>query len=179
MRFNMKFLIALLLSFSLHAQVVPQGNSVPVGTTLEYLGSTAPTGYLLADGSCVSQTTYAKLYAMLGTTYGSSCGAGLFKLPDFRGMFLRGAGTNSVNQTANGNYYAGGTVGSYLSDTFQGHLHGLSALNLLGSGGNKYIYGGGSNDSTSGAVTDGTNGTPRTGNETRPASYSVNRIIKY
>ena len=81
----MKFLIILLMTFCLNtfAQVVPQGN--PVGTVLPFLGSTAPVGYLKADGSCVRQTTYAKLYSVIGNTNGI-CGAGLFKLPDFEGV---------------------------------------------------------------------------------------------
>lgn len=47
---------------------------------------------LLCDGSNVSQTTYADLYAAIGNTYGSAP-AGQFKLPDFRARFPVGVGT--------------------------------------------------------------------------------------
>ena len=56
---------------------------VPSGTIIAYAGTSAPTGYLICNGQTVSQTTYATLYAILGTTYGSNAG-GLFTLPDLR-----------------------------------------------------------------------------------------------
>lgn len=51
-----------------------------IGSTVEVRGSTAPRGTLIEDGSCVSTTTYAALFSVIGNTYGS-CGGGLFKLP--------------------------------------------------------------------------------------------------
>jgi microcystin-dependent protein len=72
--------------------------TAPVGSTIEMRGSTAPTGYLVEDGSCVSQTTYAALFAYVGSTYGS-CTTGLFAVPDSRGtsfMALDGQGVNGL-----------------------------------------------------------------------------------
>jgi hypothetical protein len=66
-----------------------QGRFDIVGSTIAFRGTSAPNGYLIEDGSCVSQTTYAALFAEIGTTYGS-CSAGLFKLPDSRGSMLAG-----------------------------------------------------------------------------------------
>lgn len=79
---------------------------VPSGSVSAYAGSSAPTGYLICDGSEVSQTTYADLYAAIGSTYNTSRnqatgsnwaapGAGNFRLPDYRGSFLRGVGTST------------------------------------------------------------------------------------
>jgi microcystin-dependent protein len=52
--------------------------------------STAPTGWLKANGAEISRTTYAPLFAVIGTTYGSGNGTTTFNIPDLRGEFLRG-----------------------------------------------------------------------------------------
>ncbi len=62
----------------------------PVGTVTAFAGATVPAGTLLCDGSAVSRTVYASLFAQIGTTYGSGDGSTTFNLPDYRGMFLRG-----------------------------------------------------------------------------------------
>ena len=54
----------------------------PIGAIVPYGGDTAPTGYLLCDGSAVSRTTYADLFAVIGTKYGSGDGSTTFNLPD-------------------------------------------------------------------------------------------------
>ena len=59
--------------------------ATPAGVVLPYAGSTAPSGYLLADGSAVSRTTYATLFAAIGTTYGVGNGTTTFNLPDLKG----------------------------------------------------------------------------------------------
>lgn len=58
---------------------------MPVGSGCDYYGSTLPNdNYMWADGSAISRTTYADLYAVLGTTYGSGDGSTTFNLPDKR-----------------------------------------------------------------------------------------------
>lgn len=59
----------------------------PIGSLLAYASSTAPDGWLAADGSAVSRTTYANLFAVVGTTYGVGNGATTFNLPDLRGRY--------------------------------------------------------------------------------------------
>jgi microcystin-dependent protein len=59
--------------------------TTPAGVIQQYAAATAPTGYLLCDGSTVSRTTYAALFAVIGTTYGTGDGSTTFTLPDFRG----------------------------------------------------------------------------------------------
>lgn len=54
---------------------------VPTGSILPYGGSSAPTGYLLCDGSAVSRTTYSSLFAVTGTTFGVGNGTTTFNLP--------------------------------------------------------------------------------------------------
>ena len=62
-----------------------QYGSLALGTSIQGYWSTAPTGYLLEDGSAVSRTAYSDLYALIGTTYGSGDGSTTFNLPDSRG----------------------------------------------------------------------------------------------
>lgn len=52
--------------------------------------STAPTGWMKANGAAVSRTTYAALFSAIGTTFGSGDGVNTFNLPDLRGEFVRG-----------------------------------------------------------------------------------------
>jgi microcystin-dependent protein len=68
---------------------------IPAGVMHQYAGATAPSGYLLCDGSTVSRTTYAALFAVLSTTYGAGNGSTTFNLPDLRGRVPIGAGTGT------------------------------------------------------------------------------------
>src|SRR5689334_21938639 len=58
---------------------------MPVGGVAPYAGSTAPTGWLFCFGQNVSRTTYASLFAAIGTTFGAGDGSTTFSLPDLRG----------------------------------------------------------------------------------------------
>ena len=64
--------------------------AVPSGAVLYFAGQTAPTGWLKANGAAVSRSTYAALFAAIGTTYGAGDGRSTFNLPDLRAEFLRG-----------------------------------------------------------------------------------------
>jgi len=64
--------------------------SLPAGTVTWFAANTAPTGYLKANGATISRTTYADLFAAIGTTFGAGDGATTFGLPDLRGEFIRG-----------------------------------------------------------------------------------------
>lgn len=68
---------------------------VPVGTVVAFAGSSAPEGWLMCDGSAVVRTTYANLWAVLGTTYGAGDGSTTFNLPDAMGRNIIGAGSGS------------------------------------------------------------------------------------
>jgi len=59
-----------------------------IGKILSFAGASAPDRWLICDGSAVSRTTYAALYAFLGTTYGSGDGSTTFNLPDYRGRTI-------------------------------------------------------------------------------------------
>lgn len=65
-------------------------NGVPPGTVISFAASTAPTGYLKANGAAVSRSTYAALFSAIGTTFGAGDGSTTFNVPDLRGYFVRG-----------------------------------------------------------------------------------------
>jgi microcystin-dependent protein len=75
---------------SVAAQSILVGSVIPAGTIAPFGGGTVPTGWLLCDGSAVSRTTYAGLFAVLSTSNGSGDGSTTFNLPDLQGKFLRG-----------------------------------------------------------------------------------------
>ena len=159
------------------------------GMMVVFGGVTAPSGWVLCDGSSYSTTLYPILFSAIGYTwggYGSS-----FNVPDMRGIFPRGIGTHGTLKTATGGPVTGPAMGAYQNDMFQGHEHTLPHNVLEGNaGGNPGFNSGGLYSPTGGAgdsgctpnvstpVTDGTDGTPRTGVETRPFNAGVNWIIK-
>lgn len=62
------------------------------GMIFAYAGLTAPSGFLLCDGSAVSRTTYADLYALISDTYGAGDGSTTFNVPDLRSSLPVGKG---------------------------------------------------------------------------------------
>lgn len=62
---------------------------LPAGMVQYFANSTVPTGWFQCNGALVSRTTYADLFAAIGTTYGAGDGSTTFALPDTRGQFLR------------------------------------------------------------------------------------------
>ena len=61
-----------------------------VGEVAYFARTTPPSGWLKANGAAVSRTTYAALFAAIGTTFGAGDGRTTFNLPDLRGEFIRG-----------------------------------------------------------------------------------------
>ncbi|MDQ0317825.1 DUF2793 domain-containing protein [Amorphus orientalis] len=154
----------------------PSGSDgLPVGTVIWHAASTAPNGFLKADGAAVSRATYARLFAAIGTTYGAGNGATTFNLPDLRGEFVRGLDDGRGVDT-------GRAIGSAQSDAFQGHIHqsppgavsvgtpyqaaaiGPSAIGVV--------------PLANAAISDGSNGAPRTASETRPRNLALLACIK-
>lgn len=68
---------------------------VPSGVIQMYGGAAAPSGWLLCDGSAANRTTYAALFAAIGTTFGVGDGSTTFNLPDMRGKVPLGAGQDT------------------------------------------------------------------------------------
>lgn len=71
-----------------------------VGVVQAFAGSTTPQGWLLCDGSAVSRTDYAALYAVIGTTYGAGNGSTTFNLPNLIDKFVEGSATAGTVKSA-------------------------------------------------------------------------------
>jgi microcystin-dependent protein len=80
-----------------------QNNSIPTGGLMMWPTASAPSGYLLCNGTAVSRTTYAALFAIIGTTFGIGDNSTTFNLPNY---------TNRLPVGAGGLYAAAATGGS-------------------------------------------------------------------
>ena len=136
---------------------------LPVGTVMWLSGNTVPDGCLVADGAAVSRTTYAELFAVIGTTWGEGDGSTTFNVPDARGRVAEGAqtaggynepglpnitgsvlmhgATSGTNiQTVTGAFYNDTTLPSYRDG---GNLHNATSIPLfsLAASRSSSIYG--------------------------------------
>lgn len=154
-------------------------DGVPVGTIQAFAGTKIPIGYLACDNTEYLQTDYPNLFAVLGNTWGSAS-LGKFRVPDLRGIFLRGldgtAGNDPDNTTrlalvAGGNI--GNKVGSYQNDDFKSHTHQAGPEQKFG-----YDALGSNGDWRVNSPNKGTS-TATGGTETRPKNAYVLYIIKY
>ena len=103
---------------------------MPAGSVIPYAGTSAPTGFLFCDGSSVSRSTYAALFAVIGTEYGTPDDSSTFKLPDLRGRVVAGKddmGGSSANRLTD---QSGGLNGDTLGDTGGSETHTLTTAQL-------------------------------------------------
>lgn len=136
--------------------------AIPTGTVNQYAGSSAPTGWFICDGSAISRTIYATLFAVVGTTYGSGDGSTTFNLPDLRGRVPVGYASGGKTEVA--------TLGN--NDGLAENLRNISHRHLAVaqiSGGSLVISAGSTNSSYSSGDSNNTD---------RPAFLVVNYIIK-
>lgn len=141
-----------------------------------------PAGWLLCDGSTLSQSQYAALYSVIGTNFGANPPTGEFYLPDLRGRFVRGQDPQGLVDTDGPNrtdmhtpaQIVGPTVGSLQEDAFQNHVHPYTAF-PVGSGniasGSYWAQG----QAETGTVN---TSSYRTSSETRPVNAYLIYIIK-
>jgi len=142
---------------------VPPG-SVPAGTVQWFAGSTAPTGWLYANGATLDTGTYPALYAAIGRVYtGGSVSPIQFQIPDLRGQFLRG-----WDNRATGGVDSGRVFGSYQNDDFKSHTHTYVDNLAPGYGLTSTGYSA-AQDTQTGATG---------GSETRPKNVAMLPIIK-
>lgn len=73
---------------------------LPKGMIVPYGGNSAPTGWLMCDGSAVSRDTYSELFSVIGTAFGNGDGSTTFNLPDLRNKTTFGVG-NATGGLAN------------------------------------------------------------------------------
>ena len=101
-------------------------SAAPVGSVQYFALSSAPAGWLKANGSLVSRTTYANLFAAIGTVFGAGDGSTTFALPDLRGEFIRGVDDGRGIDT-------GRTLGSAQADELKSHEHYVHPTGNAGS----------------------------------------------
>lgn len=124
--------------------------------------ASAPAGWLKANGAAVSRTTYAALFAVIGTTYGAGNGSTTFNVPDLRGEFVRslddGRGVDS-----------GRAIGSAQADELRSHTHTITAVGHWYNGTGGYFV-----------TAEGSGPTGATGGaETRPRNVAMLACVKY
>lgn len=106
----------------------------PTGGIMEFAGSSAPSGWLICDGSAVSRTTYADLYAVIGTTYGNGNGSTTFNLPNLTGRIPIGKKSSDTDFDTLGET-GGSKTHTQTRDEVANHTHQLWVTN---DGGDKY-----------------------------------------
>ena len=133
-------------------------NSVVTGSIQMWPTASAPTGYLLCVGTAVSRTTYAALFAVLGTTFGSGDGSTTFNLPNYTNRMPYGTTLGATGGSADAIIVSHThTATSVVTDP--GHTHPpLNGSNFAGQGGSSQFNGPNFNtalSSTTGSSTTG------------------------
>jgi microcystin-dependent protein len=107
---------AMIADAAVTAAKLAAGLALPAGAMSPYAGTAAPVGWLLCDGSAVSRTTYAALFAVTGIANGAGDGSTTFNLPDARGRIIAGkdnmGGTPAGRLTTAGSGVDGATLGA-------------------------------------------------------------------
>jgi microcystin-dependent protein len=156
---------------------------VPAGAVQAFAMNSAPTGWLAADGSNVDRTTYAALFAAISTTYGVGDGSTTFALPDLRGIFVRGSGSQTISGTTYNKTF-GAKEGDAIRNITGTHTDTNSNPdNFTGAfksaGTQSQFLGSNSNFATGQIVGfDASNVVP-TANENRPANIALLYCIKF
>ena len=141
---------------------------VPEGTIIWHAASTPPAGYLKANGAAISRSTYATLFAVIGTTYGGGDGSSTFNVPDLRGEFARGWDDSRGIDS-------GRSFGSAQADELKSHNHSINVrYSATFNGGHVSANSLGGNSQNLGSSIASTGGS-----ETRPRNIALLACIKY
>ena len=136
------------------------GATTVAGTVSFFAMSSAPAGWLKANGAAVSRTTYSALFAAIGVLYGTGDGSTTFNLPDLRGEFIRGLDDSRGVDP-------GRAIGSSQADELKSHSHSsFTSIQQGASGGSSSLMGVGTTGATGGS-------------ETRPRNVALLACIKY
>jgi len=152
---------------------------LPPGALVDWATDVVPDNFLLRDGAILSRTTYADLFAAIGTRYGAGDGATTFKIPDHLGYFPRywASSTGRDPDQSSRTPAAGSTYnlpGSYQGDQLRSHRHQLSGFGYQWvSSGGEWAWG--DNEHGDGPYYIGYTG----GNESRPINVYVAPLIKW
>ena len=178
------------------------GALVPSGTVFAFAGTAAPSGWLLCDGTAYNQTDYASLFAAIGSTYNTQTNpttnaawaapsAGQFRVPDYRGVFLRSSGQASgQSAVAVGGHQGQATAKNGLSVNttseanfselfYRGHYAWEGVGTLTGLAGGRWQLGVAGGEDTKLSSFGGNHNHGISGDsETRPINKGVLYIIK-
>ena len=107
--------------------------AVPTGSVHLMASTTVPSGYLKCNGQLISRTTYADLFAEIGTAFGAGDGSTTFAVPDLRGEFVRGwDDSRGVD--------SGRNFGTAQSDENKQHNHTATATSTVTDPGHNHVY---------------------------------------
>jgi microcystin-dependent protein len=109
-------------------------NSVITGTIQMWPTTSAPSGYLLCDGTAVSRTTYATLFGVVGTTFGTGDGSTTFNLPNYVDRMPIGKGTIAASIGATGGSKDAVVVSHTHTLTDPGHSHSANGDSVNNGG---------------------------------------------
>ena len=174
---------------------------VPSGSVFCMAVATVPSGYLECNGAAVSRTTYAALFAIIGTAYGTGNGSSTFNLPDLRGEFVRGfdngrgvdngrsIASSQSSQFGQHNHNVSASSSSSVTDPGHKHTMNFNLGNLISSGGAFGMKDSGTADrmntattgisvSTTTSISQSNRGGTSNSSETRPRSIAMMYIIK-
>ena len=119
---------------------------IPTGMISPFGGPSAPDGFLLCDGSPVSRTEYADLFAVIGDAYGVGDGSSTFNLPDLQGRVPVGLDESQDEFDTLGKS-AGAKTHTLTVDQMPSHNHIIGGTGTFGTGGNSEFYLGSNNTS--------------------------------
>lgn len=147
----------------------------PIGGIIDYGGSSAPTGWQLCDGTALSRTTYALLFAVIGVVWGAGNGTTTFNVPDLRGRCTIGAGTGSgLTARVAGTSYGAETV-TLDTTMIPAHSHGLDGYEGV-AGAVEITYGSAASGAHVTSTTDSAGGGAAHAN--MQPSKGINKIIR-
>ena len=123
------------------------GGGAPVGQIIAWSGAynSLPSGYLICDGSAISRTTYAALFAVVGTTHGSGNGSTTFNLPDLQSKFITGASSDPNSSGYSVGAEGGENFVTLTTSQIPSHKHDTNIDGghvIPGNGGSTFPYGG-------------------------------------
>jgi len=155
---------------------------LPAGAIMAFAMNGAPSGWLAANGAAVSRTTYSNLFSAIGTAHGSGDGSTTFNLPDLRGIFVSGSGSQTVSGVSYTRTFAAkqqdalqnitGTAGR-----FQSSFAGTTSSGVFTLSAATYTVGGGGSGAYQ-IVNFDASRVARTSTETRPANIALLYCIK-
>ena len=102
------------------------------GVVQMYAGSSAPSGWLICNGQAISRTTYAALFAVIGTTYGAGDGSTTFNVPNLVNKTVRGS--NSLGKTG------GADTVTLSTSNMPAHTHSGGSLAAASAGEHTHTY---------------------------------------